>query len=158
MTIAANLAKFLEHRHIDFQMISHRPTGSSLQSARAAHVPPSQLAKAVLLDDGEHLLLTVVPASCHVQLGDLRKQLGRPVRMAEEHQIAEIFDDCAPGAIPAVGPAYGLETILDEQLVEQPQVYFEAGDHEHLLRMEGGDFVAMLRGCKSGRFCTPITD
>ena len=156
MTIAANLAKFLEHRRTHYDLVRHAPTDSSLQSARAAHVPPEQIAKGVLLDDGEHLLLTVVPASCHVQLGDLREQLGRPVRLAEEQRIREVFEDCVPGAIPAIGPAYGLETIIDERLVEQSEIYFEAGDREHLLHMQGGDFVALLRGCKSGRFCSPI--
>ena len=156
MTIAANLARFLERHNVDYEVVSHAPTGSSLQSARAAHVPPERIAKAVLIEDGEHLLLTVLPGTCHVQLGKLREQLGRPVRLAAEERIAEIFEDCAPGALPAIGPAYGLETVLDEQLVEQPEVYFEAGDHEHLVQMACGDFVALLRGCKSGRFCSPI--
>jgi len=158
MTIAANLAKFLEHRHVDYQVVSHAPTGSSLQSARAAHVPPERIAKAVLIDDGEHLLLTVLPGTCHVQLGELRQQLGRPVRLAAEERVAEVFDDCAAGAIPPIGPAYGLETVLDERLIEQPEIYFEAGDHEHLLQMACGDFIALLRGCKSGRFCRPVPD
>jgi Ala-tRNA(Pro) deacylase len=34
----------------------------------------------------------------------------------------------------------------------QPQVYFEAGDHEHLVRMATQDFARVLGDCPHGHF------
>jgi Ala-tRNA(Pro) deacylase len=50
-----------------------------------------------------------LPASSHIQFGQLRKQLGTDVDMANEEQIETLFVDCEPGAVPALGAAYGLK-------------------------------------------------
>jgi Ala-tRNA(Pro) deacylase len=46
--------------------------------------------------------------------------------------------------VPAVGQAYGLRTLLDSNLLDQPEVYLEAGDHETLVRLGGEDFRALM--------------
>jgi len=43
-----------------------------------------------------------------------------------------------------LGPAYNLETIIDETLAEQPDIYFEAGDHEQLVHVSGETFETLL--------------
>jgi Ala-tRNA(Pro) deacylase len=45
-----------------------------------------------------------------------------------------------------------METILDDRLVGQPQIYFEAGDHEQLIRVSGEQFVSLLKEARHGRF------
>ena len=49
-----------------------------------------------------------------------------------------------------------METILDDSLLEQPDVYFEAGDHEHLVHLEAWDLVRLLPGCAHGKLSRPI--
>jgi Ala-tRNA(Pro) deacylase len=63
-----------------------------------------------------------------------------------------LFPDCAKGAVPALGAAYGLETFLDEALTSLANVYFEAGDHRHLLRVSGDAFAELLAGARRGHF------
>jgi hypothetical protein len=43
------------------------------------------------------------PASHHIHLSDLRMQLGDKVDLASEDEIAQLFRDCARGAVPPVG-------------------------------------------------------
>ena len=57
--------------------------------------------------------------------------------------MAGLFPDCEEGAVPPVGKAYGLRSLLDRALLEQPEIFFEAGDHEHLLKMSGQNFQAL---------------
>jgi hypothetical protein len=40
------------------------------------------------------------------------------------------------GAVPQIGKAYGMETIRDDSLMAQPEVYFEGDDHETLVRVK----------------------
>ena len=57
--------------------------------------------------------------------------------------------------MPAIGPAYGLETFVDVSLRNEPDVYFEAGDHLELIRVTGDQFEGMLQGCRTGSFSEP---
>jgi len=65
-----------------------------------------------------------------------------------------LFDDCEPGAVPPLGPAYGIETLLDESLTSVADVFFEAGDHELLVHLRGEIFQALLRGARRGYYST----
>jgi Ala-tRNA(Pro) deacylase len=112
-------------------------------TAAAAHVPGDRLAKAVILKDGEDYLMVVVPSDYHVQLGSLHRQLGREVGLATETELVSLFPDCDEGAAPPVGAAYALKSLVDERLLAQPEVFFEAGDHEHLVKVGGAQFKAL---------------
>jgi Ala-tRNA(Pro) deacylase len=82
----------------------------------------------------------------------LRSQLQRDFRLASEDEIAHLFKDCEPGAVPPLGPAYGIETLLDEALANLDEVYFEAGDHEQLVHIRGEDFQGLLTGVRRGYY------
>jgi Ala-tRNA(Pro) deacylase len=76
----------------------------------------------------------------------------RKLALAGEDRIMRVFKDCAAGAIPPLGPAYGMKTILDDGLVALPEVYFEGGDHEELVRVDGEQFVRLLKDAPHGQF------
>ncbi len=73
--------------------------------------------------------------------------------LSEENQAAGYFPDCDAGAIPPLGPAYGVKTLMDEALASLAYVYFESGDHRTLIRVDGVDFLELLRGVRRGYFC-----
>jgi Ala-tRNA(Pro) deacylase len=60
-------------------------------------------------------------------------RLGFGVDLATEHEIEQLFQDCAHGAVPPAGECYGLDVIVDDSIKEQPEVYLEAGDHATLV-------------------------
>jgi Ala-tRNA(Pro) deacylase len=145
MTMAATVRDFLDDHHIRYDVVTHPRTGSSLHTASLSHIPASRLAKAVILEDEDGMVMAVVPASRRVQLGRVRKTLGRNLGLASEDSLVRRFPDCALGAVPPLGTAYGLETVVDDELESEPEVYFEAGDHEALVRVEHDDFTALMR-------------
>jgi Ala-tRNA(Pro) deacylase len=143
MAIARQLQAFLESKAVDYELIPHPHTESSMVTAAAAHVPGDRLAKAVILKDGDRFFMVVVPSDYHVNLGALHRKRGRDVGLATEPEVASLFPDCDEGAAPAVGAAYGIESMVDKLLLDQSEVFFEAGDHEHLVRMSGDQFRAL---------------
>jgi Ala-tRNA(Pro) deacylase len=152
MAIAQTVSGYLQSRHVNYDVIAHPYSDSSRKTAEMAHVPPEQLAKAVVLNDQHGFLMAVVSGDRYVSLEDLRKKLGRRLNLAPETRLAQVFRDCVSGAIPPLGPAYGMETIMDDSLVGQPEVYFESGDHRGLIRVNGEEFLTLLREAMHGQF------
>src|SRR5690349_19507622 len=151
MYLSHSVTRFLGLRSVPYETITHRHTMTSNQTAFSAHVPRDRVAKAVLFGDEEHYVLAIVPASGRVDMDALGELLGaRDIVLAGEDEIAMMFPDCELGAIPAVGPAYGIDTVVDASLLVQPDVYFEGGDHEHLVHVSGADFRKLMVGVKKG--------
>ena len=144
MTLAAGIERFLSENGVRYGVVAHRHTGSSFDSAQSAKLPPDKVAKGVLLRENENYVLAVLPASRKLDLDRLRSETGRAYELARESEVEKLFHDCAPGAVPAVGAVYGLETIVESSLREQPELYFEAGDHEELIHVTEHDYEMLL--------------
>jgi Ala-tRNA(Pro) deacylase len=129
MGVPATITNFLRANGIDFQIVTHAPTSSSSETAQRAHVPGDRLAKAVVLADGERYVLAVLPATHRVDTEELGKLLHRRIDLVDEDDFPMLFRDCRPGAVPPIGEAYGLLTIVDDAMTEPPDVYLEAEDH-----------------------------
>jgi Ala-tRNA(Pro) deacylase len=145
MTVSARVNNYLKEHHINYQVVSHLYSEGAYDTAIAAHIPTKKLAKAVLLADheGKHLL-AVLPASNHLSLKSLSKKLDRELKLVEENNLNVFFADCSRGAIPAVGQAYFLSMIWDDHLMEEPDIYMEAGDHELLIHMDKKEFMKLM--------------
>jgi len=152
MTVAATVSDYLLDRGIDYEVLPHPLTYSSREAAGAARIPGDHIAKAVIVEDPQGAVMAVIPGSHWLKLDALRHQLAREVNLAPEADVDDLFADCEPGAIPPLGPAYGLPTVLDEALASLAEVYFEGGDHESLIRVSGEDFLALLPGVRHGHF------
>ena len=156
MTVAASVIRVLADHGTEYELVPHPKSFSSIQSASAAHVPEDHIAKGVLLKDRSGYVLAVIPASEWIDLRRLSSELGRDLNMAPEAEIDRLFSDCDPGAVPPLGEAYGLEMVLDESLTSLSSIYFEGGDHEHLVRLDGDQFNALMRGVRRGHISNAI--
>ena len=152
MGIAIALARYLAERGVKYDVVEHSHTATALESARTSHISLDRLAKAVVLKGNDGFLVAVLPASGHIQFGQLCKQLGAEVDMASEEQIESIFHDCEPGAVPALGDAYGLKVIVDDSLASEPEIYLEGGDHASLVHVSGRAFQELMAGARHARF------
>ena len=155
MSIARRLKWYLDAHGVEYELLHHAHTNTNLESARAAHVPDGKVAKCVLLEDERGYLLAIVPASCRVVLSEIRTQLHRDLELATEPELEELFGDCERGAVPPIGEAYGIRTVIDDSLLRLPDLYFEAGDHEDLVHVTGEAFRALQVGALHGRFSRP---
>ena len=148
MYLSHTVTSFLGKRDVEYETIGHRHTMTSNQSAACAHVRRAQVAKAVLFCDEEDYVLAVIPASARVDESALSELLGqRALSLAGEDEISMVFPDCEVGAIPPLGRAYGVDTVVDASLLVQDDVYFEGGDHEHV---RGNDFRRLMAGIPRG--------
>lgn len=158
MSIPSNLSNYLSQRGTRYEVCLHGHSHSSAETARSAQVSPSELAKSVLLEDDMGCVMAVIPADKAVAVDDFADMLGRRhLKLVPEARIATLFNDCERGAIPPVGMAWGITTVIDDDLEAAGVVYMEGGDHETLLRMSHDDFHELMRGQPHGHFCEPLT-
>ena len=150
MAIATSLQDYLQRHDIPYDIIEHAPAMTMRAAAHETGISEDSVVKAVLLEDEDGYVLVAVPASCHVQLGRVARLLKHPVGLASETEVAELFGDCARGALPPVGDAYGLDMVVDEQLDAQLDLYFEGGDHRSLVHVKGEDFARLQHEARYG--------
>ncbi len=156
MAIASRVEDYLLERGVTYDVITHPHSNNSMQTAQFAHVRGDRVAKSVVLEDDSGFVMAVLPSTCHVRLGLLSRQFNRNLRLATEHELSDLFADCELGAIPAVGLAYGMTTVVDDSLAAEPEIFFEAGDHEKLIRLKRDDFGALMQHAEHARFATRI--
>jgi Ala-tRNA(Pro) deacylase len=151
MTIAPTLQKHLD-QNVTYDMITHDPTMSSSRTAQACHVSGNRLAKAIVLRRNDGYMLAVLPASHHISLTELRRQIGDDVDLAKESEIKQLFPDCVLGAVPPIGECYALDVIVDDSIQEPPEVYLEGGDHTTLVHIDQAQFTRLMAEARHGRF------
>jgi len=144
MAMSPILENCLRSKGSAFEVLQHSHSYNSMSTAETAHIPGDRLAKTVVLQDGAGYLAAVLPSTYHLRLSELREMTGRPLVLANENEVRELFKDCELGAVPPVTMAYGMTTYLDESLAQQPDVYFEAGDHEEVIHMRTEQFLDLM--------------
>ncbi len=151
MSISERLSNYLEQRGARYEIHAHEPSHSSAETARMAHVLPHSLAKPVILEDESGCVMAVVPGDKVVRIGQVARLLGRKdLHLADEGHIAELFPDCVIGAVPPVGMAWEMETIVDEELDHNDVVYMESGDHQCLLSLPRDQFHTLMSDARHG--------
>lgn len=152
LAIADTVRTHLEALQLGHALVAHPRTHSSRESAAAAGVREDHIAKAVLLKDAAGYVLAIIPGDRWIRLQRVGTELGRTLELAPERDVARLFPDCDPGAVPCIGTAYGIETVVDETLAALAFVYFEAGDHTHLVHVDAAAFHTLMGGLRHGHF------
>ncbi|TMG95915.1 MAG: YbaK/EbsC family protein [Betaproteobacteria bacterium] len=152
MATASRVEDYMMRHGVHCDVLTHPHSHSSMETAELARVPGDRVAKSVILEDDDGYVMAVLPSTYHVRLGKLSRELNRRLRLATEDELARLFTDCETGAIPPLGLAYGMPTIVDDSLALQSEIYCEGGDHETLLHMNRDAFMALMEHADHARF------
>lgn len=143
---------FLDTNHINYSITKHPRAFTAQEIAASAHIPGKKLAKTVLVKADGKLKMAVLPASYHLNLDQLRTEIGcQNIRLANEQEFKDKFPDCEVGAMPPFGNLYGLDVVVAASLVEDEEIMFNAGSHTELMKMRYNDFETLVHP-KLGRF------
>ncbi len=151
------LQEYLREQRVAFRVLSHPDTFDSLRLAEAVHVPGRMVAKTVLLrlDHGFRYAVAVLPATQLVDLEAISRIVGGAhTELATEIEIAQHCPDCECGSLPPFGTMYGIDTLVDESLLEAEELVFEGNTHHEAIRMSSIDFLR-LENPMSGSFARP---
>ena len=147
------LTDALQEQHVYYEMIPHRRTQSAAAEARATGVDPGHVAKTLVLATGEGFVRAVLSASQRIDLRKVKAILGSgDVHLASEQVLAGRYPEFELGAVPPVGgPGHDM-VLMDERLRDAESVVFEAGTHEHSVRIKTADLVSVA-GARIADIC-----
>lgn len=135
------LHSYLDRFNVRYQTTEHPVVYTSQQLAEAEHVSGRQVIKPVLVEADGQMILCALPACDRVDFDALRTDLeADAIRLVGEAEMREVFRGCELGAEPPIGALFGLPTIMDESLLEQRKVTFQAGSHHQAVTMLTDDF------------------
>lgn len=146
MTIATRLQAYLNEHQIDYEVVRHPYSERALNTAHVACVPVKSMVKAVILKDAEGYVMAIVPSINKLMLSWINTKMDRRLNLVSETQIKSLFPDCDPGAVPAMGTAYGLKTCWDDELNSVQDLYIEGGNHRDLVHLQREQFKRLLQG------------
>jgi Ala-tRNA(Pro) deacylase len=121
---------FLDEMGINYRVTRHPLAYTAQDLAAAEHIPGRKVIKPVVVKADGEFVMCALPASHRVDLGELRQQLqADAVALAEEVELRTLFPDAELGAEPPIGRLYGMPTLMDESLISDDHVTFQAGTH-----------------------------
>jgi Ala-tRNA(Pro) deacylase len=130
----------LTDRQVAFDTLVHAPAYTAQRRAKYLHVPGRGVAKCVLLRGTTGKVLAVLPATHRVDTDAVAHELGGSFHLADDRDVAEIFNDCEWGSLAPFGTLYGLSTILDASIDPEGQIVFAGHAHAVAIRMRCCDF------------------
>ena len=147
------LTNVLREHHIYYEMISHRRTQTAAAEARAIGVDPDHVAKTLVIETEAGFVRAVLAAHERIDLRKVRLALGRrEAHLASEHVLAGAYPEFELGAVPPVGGPTNDVVLIDEGLRKVESVVFEAGTHDHSVRVRTADLVA-IAGARVADIC-----
>ena len=140
------LEDFLDRNDIRYVYIIHSPAYTAQEIAESAHVPGDFLAKTVMVNIDDNLVMAVLPATYQVDIKRIADATGASIaEIAREKDFQDVFPNCEVGAMPPFGNLYGIEVIVDESLSRDEEIVFNAGSHKELIRLRYKDYENLVR-------------
>lgn len=143
---ASKLREYLDSHQVKYLTIEHSPAYTAQEIAAVAHIPGRELAKTVIVKVDGELVMAVLPASRRINFNRLKQETGaKRIELSSEQEFEELFPDCQLGAMPPFGNLYGLEVLVDESLLDDEEIAFNACNHHELIRLPIEDFKALVK-------------
>lgn len=140
------LRTFLDDAGVNYTTIPHRLSYTARETAAVSRTPPIELAKTVIVKIDGEMAMAVLAASRHVDLSLLKSFTGaQHVSFAKESDFKSRFPDCEIGAMPPFGNLFGMRVYVDEGLMKDKEIAFNAGSHMELVRVSSSDFARLVK-------------
>ena len=146
MKCRERMEKYLRENGVGFEVKTHEQAFTMQEVAAALHVPGNQVAKVVIVCADKEKVMLVLPAPYRMNVDLVRDMVGaNKVRLAKEEEFADLFPDCATGAMPPFGNLYGVPVYVDRSMAEEPDMVFRIGTHRETMKITYADFVRLAQ-------------
>ncbi len=143
---ARKLKEFLESQAVKYLKIAHSPAYTAREVAQSLHIKGHKVAKTVIVFIEGKMAMAVMPANRSIDFDCFRKEIGATeIKLASEGQFKDVFPDCEVGAMPPFGNLYGMDVYVDQHLMEDEDIFFNACTHTELIRLSYQDFERLVK-------------
>jgi Ala-tRNA(Pro) deacylase len=146
MKCRERMEQYLRENGVGFEVMAHSQAFTMQEVAAALHVPGNQVAKVVIVCADEDKAMLVLPAPYRLNIEKARALLGaQKARLAKEDEFADLFPDCATGAMPPFGNLYDVPVYVDQSLAEESDIVFRIGTHRETMKVAYADFARLVQ-------------
>jgi Ala-tRNA(Pro) deacylase len=143
---AKKLKEFLDSEGVKYLIINHSLAYSAREVAQSLHIKGHKVAKTVIVFIEGKMAMAVLSANRSINFDHFRKEIGaKEVILAAEGEFKDVFPDCEVGAMPPFGNLYGIEVYVDQHLMDDEEIFFNACTHSELIRMSYQDFERLVK-------------
>jgi Ala-tRNA(Pro) deacylase len=138
-----NVINYLRSKGVAFEVLPHKDTQDASHLAQALHSAGKCVSKCILTsaDHGFRSFVAILPATHQIDLEKLSQCLGgAKIELVREEELVNYCPDCEVGVVPPFGSEYGMGTIVDQCVTENPMMLFEGNSHHEAVRMKYQDF------------------
>lgn len=143
----SRILELLDGEGISYRRISHEPTRTSEDSARARGEALETGGKALLLKAGGDFSIFVLSAALKLDSQAVKKRLGvRSLRFATADELMELTG-LVPGSVPPFGqPVLPFSLYVDESIEANERIAFNAGSLTESLVLSTADYLRAAGG------------
>jgi prolyl-tRNA editing enzyme YbaK/EbsC (Cys-tRNA(Pro) deacylase) len=136
------IKEWLTAQSIPFKEVHHGPVKTSEETALARGEDLSIGGKALVLKIDESFKLCVLSAAKEIDSNALRKHFGaRKLRFADNDELMKLTG-LVPGSVPPFGkPLIDLELLLDQSILQNQKIAFNAGSLNDSIIMSVEDYL-----------------
>lgn len=149
--VVQKIKDLLTERAAWFETFEHEPVRTSEEAAQVrSGYGLHQGAKALIVrvkqaGVGKKFIMLVISGDKRFN-ADAVKALGfSDVRFATEVEVREITGGVLPGGVPPFGTLFGLEVFVDEGVMANEKIIFNAGDRRYSVGMLSKDYFDIVQ-------------
>ena len=150
MTPFESVVAHLDELGIEYRLMHHAPTLTSLEAAQIRGVDASVGAKSLVVKSKDGMALFVVPGDALLDWSAVKAAGFRKPRLADDDELLAATG-LTKGSVPPFGNLFGLPVFLDEHVVEVPLVQFNAASLTDSVELAGVELVRAT-GATVGRY------
>ena len=155
MAKTSDLQRYLNNNGISYTILQHDPAFTAHSVAVAAHVPDKDLLKSIVLQIDGRYWMGVLRADHRMNTASIRHSFGaRQVNLAHEEDLSSLFPDCQLGTMPPFGNLYGLPVLIDEAILDDEEIFFNACCNTRVIKMKLADYRRLVNPLV-GRYAEP---
>lgn len=135
------IVQLLSSSGIPYRELTHEPTRTSAESAKARNLDISVGGKAILLKVGDEFKLFVLSAARKLNSQKIREHFGeRKLRFATPEELLAMTG-LVPGSVPPFGrPITDFDLFVDKSITENPVIAFNAGSLTTSIVLDSKDY------------------
>ena len=144
-----DLKEFLGSNRVKYKLFEHGPIRTAEQASAVRGVPLSQGVKSLVFkiqkEDYDDIVLVLVRGDKKADNEKVARILNAKNAKLASHE--EVFEktSCEVGSVHPFGNLFGLDVYMDRGILENEEVSFSAGTHNHSISMKTKDFVNLIK-------------
>jgi Ala-tRNA(Pro) deacylase len=144
------LVALLSEAGAKFRVIEHEPEGRSERISVIRGNRPEQAAKAMVLDvrgggGGRRSVLAILPGSAKLDFAAVARLFDARKCGFASPESAQAITGCAMGAVPPFSLNPALSIVVDEALLDNETLFFNAGRLDRSMELATQDWLAVAR-------------